>query len=195
MMRSLTTLFLAAICASPALAFDNCILSEHLGDDVRITTADGERPGNIGMTLAVGSAIETGPNSAAVIQCSDIQVALGAETRFVLEPAVEQPRASLLQGIIGLIGRRLDGAGNHAVETSRLVAAVRSTEWIVVASPNQDSVFVQEGRVTVSASGRGSQDLTAGDGVDLRGDEALIPQQWPPERIAEITSRLPLGWP
>lgn len=194
-MRLFLAGFAVLLSAKAAVAFQDCSISERLGEVYLNGDAD-QITAVVGTRVALGSVVETGSDGAAVLTCRDIKVAVGSDTRFVLQNTQERPRASLLQGILGLIGNRLGASGNHAIETSRLVAAVRSTEWIVTAGQAEDTVFVQEGTVMVSTPNQTEVALKTGNGVVVtNGAEALTPRQWETSRIEQTTARLPLGWP
>lgn len=193
-------LFFLSVALVPAVGsaevYRECKLLEMLGDGVSIERGDTTFSASVGTAVEAGDKLSTGAGAYAVVHCADIQVSLGENSVFVLgaaEAGKETVSSGLLSGIVGLIQGRLRRP--HRVETSRLVAAVRSTEWVVTAGAEKDSVFVREGIVQVSNGSGNVVDLAPGQGVDIAGDsQTLTAQAWGPARIKAVVEQLPIGW-
>jgi ferric-dicitrate binding protein FerR (iron transport regulator) len=81
--------------------------------------------------------------------------------------------------------------GNHfQVITPQAIAAVRGTKWAVDSAEGKTSVFVVNGRVSVSRrAGRGVV-LGPGEGVDVEATGPLTVKRWAPARVAALIARL-----
>ena len=82
--------------------------------------------------------------------------------------------------------------GNHfKVMTPQAIAAVRGTKWAVDAADGKTSVFVVDGKVSVTRqAGSDRVVLGPGEGVDVEATGALIVKRWPPARVAALMARL-----
>lgn len=148
----------------------------HLGDTI-ISTA-----GKAKIALEDGTIISVGENSR--VRIADYESASsGVKTR-----------ASLISGVLRLLVAKVTPAGKFEVETETAVAAVRGTDWVIEATPEQTSVALVSGAVAVS-SREGQAPTTVvlnapGQGTDVRRGSAPTPvAQWGAQRFANTLGR------
>jgi hypothetical protein len=113
-------------------------------------------------------------------------------TAYVYTPSSQSQR-SVLQAFVGVFRmavQKVLPAGVFEVHTSNAVAAIRGTEWMVEVKPEATAVVVLEGRVAVSHARPdigGAVVLTAGEGTDVRGDQAPTPPKiWGTARVEAL---------
>jgi ferric-dicitrate binding protein FerR (iron transport regulator) len=161
----------------------------------------GTVPIGVGTPVAAGDRIVTGGGARLEIACRDGSVViLGERTNaslaiFRIEEA--RPLRRLLRLVEGILRLRVpaDDADNRfEVMTETAVASVRSTHWIVDAKPDTTGVFVEDGRVAVSARhADGTVILEPGFGTDVaRGEAPAPPRRWGQARIADAFARTTL---
>lgn len=115
-------------------------------------------------------------------------------TEFTLQDrsAAAGPEAARLDGKALLLDVPAGGAdGGFEVITPQAIAAVRGTRWAVDVGADRTSVFVVEGRVSVSRqAGAPAVSLGAGEGVDVGpGAEPLTVKRWGAARAAALMAR------
>ena len=82
------------------------------------------------------------------------------------------------------------GSGNFQIDTPRLAAAVRGTEFAVTADPTESSVFVISGRVQVTQVSDGkSTELSAGVGITASDGTPFEPSRWSTSRVEQLNGR------
>jgi hypothetical protein len=113
-------------------------------------------------------------------------------TAYVYTPS-SQRQNSVLQAVVGVFRmavQKVLPAGVFEVHTSNAVAAIRGTEWMVETKPDTTAVVVLEGRVAVRHTRPdigGAVVLTAGEGTDVRGDQAPTPPKtWGTARVEAL---------
>lgn len=81
--------------------------------------------------------------------------------------------------------------GGFQISTPRAIASVRGTVWVVDVQPQQTSVFVTRGQVTVSReTGDPGVVLNPGDGVEVGdGPGPLRVERWSPARAGALLAR------
>ncbi len=154
-------------------------------------------PAALGMTLHEGDRVVTGRGGRLQILAPDgTTVSIGEETTVVLTrfvgPRGGRPGRGLLDLIEGILRIRLPGSWNRfEVTTGTAVASVRSTDWIVDATPQSTAVFVADGRVeVVNRALTGAVLLDAGFGTDVRaGAVPTTPRRWGQSRVAAVMAR------
>jgi hypothetical protein len=166
-----------------------------------------ERPLEAGDELRRGDRITTGPAAKVRLEFADgLVVVVGPGTEVgvddYLRPAGGDGGSGLelvldlLVGIVRLIGPAEAGPRRVQVRTPSAIASVRSTEWIVDATPaGATGVFVRVG--TVEVAGRagvgGSVVLEPGQGTDVRpGAAPTPPATWRPARRDDALARTAL---
>jgi ferric-dicitrate binding protein FerR (iron transport regulator) len=90
----------------------------------------------------------------------------------------------------GLLLEVPGGGGSFQIQTPHAVASVRGTTWAVDVTPQQTSVFVQEGAVAVrKISAAPTVVLASGEGVDVQPDQPLVVRRWGRERAWRLLAR------
>jgi ferric-dicitrate binding protein FerR (iron transport regulator) len=98
----------------------------------------------------------------------------------------------LIQGAIRVLLDRAGAWREFDVETAHAVASARSTEWVVVLSPDGTAVFVVGGRVAVAAQGR-RVTLGPGQGTDVPPGAPPQPvATWGQARVDDVLARTTL---
>lgn len=98
----------------------------------------------------------------------------------------------MVQGVLRVVLDKAAAWSSFDVETANAVASARSTEWVVVLSPDGTAVFVVDGRVAVSAQGR-EIELGPGEGTDVPPDAPPGPvKRWGQGRVDEVLARTTL---
>jgi hypothetical protein len=124
-----------------------------------------------------GDTVHTGPQSRIKLSLRDgSTLSLGADSNIKLDHLQVKPRAglfyrtlSLLSGYVRAAVARAKGGGSQfTIESPSMVAAVRGTDWIEQFDSGMTQIFVAQGRVRASGTGRYAGDhvlLNAGQGV------------------------------
>jgi hypothetical protein len=101
-------------------------------------------------------------------------------------------RLGLLSGGLRAIVQKVGAGGTFEVETETAVAAVRGTDWVIEATPEQTSVALVEGAVAVSDRARTATVMlqAPGQGTDVRrGAPPTPPITWGAQRYANALAR------
>ncbi len=185
-----------------AQAPGNCEVTGLEGQHARLQLGDGWLPVEPGAMPAQASTVETGAATRLEISCAGgFVVTLGPDSRADLAELVGPPDAEpgivmlLISGIIGVVTPdRL--AEPVEVRTPAVIAAVRSTKWLVEHDPaaGASAVFVRRGRVTVS-NREIAVVLDPGEGITLTRNSTVKPvASWGQARIDQSTGALGFGW-
>lgn len=139
------------------------------------------RSGKARIALEDGSIVSVGENA---------RVHVGRHERT---PAQVNARLALVSGALRLFVAKVAPGGAFEVETETAIAAVRGTDWLIEATPEQTSVALLSGRVAVSAHDdpRASVMLALpGHGTDVRRGAAPAPPiPWGARRLADLLAR------
>ena len=144
--------------------------------------------------------IRTGAQTRVKITCNDaIVITIGGGTDVELSQLVGRS-GRLFDAVLSLTNGILGVSAPHRtwrrfrVRTPLAIASVRSTDWIVTQADTATAVFVNGGRVRVSASGKRAV-LNAGQGVDIRATDAVLTvKTWGAKRVSGTKARLGFGW-
>ncbi|MEM1046675.1 MAG: FecR family protein [Pseudomonadota bacterium] len=183
-----------------ASAERQCAVDAIKGKSVEIRSAGVWRPLTTTALPSGASRVRTGPRTRVKITCNDsIVITIGGGTEVELSRLVGRSGRlfdavlSLTDGILGVSAPRRTWR-RFEVRTPLAIASVRSTDWIVSQADGATAVFVDIGRVRVSASGRGAA-LDAGQGVDIRAtDTTLSVKTWGAKRVSATKARLGFAW-
>jgi hypothetical protein len=127
----------------------------------------------------------------------DTVLTLGPEsslrlTEYVYIPPAQRQK-SILQAFVGtfsIVVHKVLPQGVFEVHTSNAVAAIRGTEWMVEVKPEATAVMVLEGQVVVRHARPdigGAVVLSAGEGMDMRGNQAPTPPKiWGAARVEAL---------
>jgi hypothetical protein len=176
-LRAFVSVIIMTLAGLPsALAEDglrNCIVSRISGGEVTLDIGGTVGAATEGQMVPVGTIVTTGPDSRLEIGCDDgVTVTVGAASRIDLA-ALAGPKGEdrnillrLFGGIVGIDAPNRTW-GKFEVETDLAIASVRSTAWLVEASPEKGTgIFVKRGKVAVRA-GDDQALLAEGEGVDI----------------------------
>jgi ferric-dicitrate binding protein FerR (iron transport regulator) len=153
--------------------------------------SDGER------ALVVGAAIRDG-DVVTTATASRVTLRLGRSTTVHLGPATRlkvEPHLAEAGGVLELVDGSMlydhvrtpgNGPSNALVRSPYGLIAVRGTRFWAGQSKGRFGVFLDHGRVDVSASGHTVR-LTPGLGTDMAspGDAPAAPRRWPAARVRE----------
>jgi hypothetical protein len=159
------------------------------------------RPAGEGL-LTDAAAIRTGPDTRAEIRCADgLTLTVGVGTEIAVESLIASARPTrnvvlrLLSGIAAMVAPR-PRPGRTEIRGPLAIAAVRSTEWLVIAGPDgATAVFVRAGRVAVAPASGAAAVLRPGEGIDVTpadGPRGVV--RWGAPRIAAAGEALGFGW-
>lgn len=196
---------LAGFCASAAAATVGTIV--RVQGQVEILLEGTATPAVIGQAVDSAANIRSGPDGKVLVELLDgSTIALAADTVVSMAELEPSTPGGILSGILDMVSGAVRVIAAPSAETRRLevrtgmgVAAVRSTEFFVEASPEGMAVFVWRGQVEVSpATAAGiSVELGEGEGIDIKpapGDPAalIMPAdavRWGAARIASAEER------
>lgn len=173
---------------------------------VEVVAGGTATPAHIGLPIDSADSVRSATDGKVLIELLDgSTVAVAADTEISMAELSVDSGGGFISGILDLISGaiRVLAAPSPAerrleIRTGMGVAAVRSTEFFVEASPKGMAVFVWNGRVAVSpATADMTMDLTAGEGVDIKpaaDDRAVLimpraPVRWGEARIADAEER------
>jgi hypothetical protein len=132
------------------------------------------------LTLVDGTVLTLGPESSLRL------------TEYVYSPS-SQGQKSVLQALAGafrIAVQKVLPEGVFEVHTSNAVAAIRGTEWMAEVKPEATAVVVLEGQVSVRHARPeigGAVLLSAGEGTDVRGNQAPTPPKtWGAARVEAL---------
>lgn len=172
-----------------------------LRGDVALVRPDGTVPATVGQAVGAGDEIRTEAESRAKLQFLDgTVVTVGPESRLVVVAmhldAAGGRDAAILSTVLGAVRAVVTPGGSFEIQTYTAVASVRSTDWLVEASPEVTSVLVLDGEVAVAGrvGGPGTDVLLgAGDGTDVpAGQPPAPPRPWGAARIQALVDRTAL---
>jgi ferric-dicitrate binding protein FerR (iron transport regulator) len=144
-------------------------------------------PAEIGMTVATGDTIRTGPDAAAVISLgTQADLKLRENTVLALDDLGDEVKVSLKGGgLFSRVAKRL--RGRYSVATQTAVAGVRGTEFFVAYGRTIDEypdvwLCVNSGRVEVTVPQSGERVVVdEGKGINIVGGTRLTrpkPYAW-----------------
>ena len=149
----------------------------------------------------VAAILRTGPEARVRLACDDgVEATLGTSSELNLATLTEPaPDGGVVMRLIrGVVAAAARGAWpRFEIRSPLVIAAVRSTEWLVVHDPAEGSaVFVRAGEVAVRAlEGSGAATLGPGEGVDMPPGGPLSPvKTWGAARVEALGARLGPGW-
>ncbi len=150
------------------------------------------------MEILLGDRVLTGPRSRVRIEFDDrTGLVIGPDTDVEISRYLAPGRGGssrllgLLRGILRLVGVPGVSGEGLRVRTRAAIASVRSTVWIVEATPEETAVLVLSGRVIVESSrGDGAVVVRSGEGTIVPLDAAPgRPTVWSEERAEEVLAR------
>ena len=173
---------------------------------VEIVLEGAATPALVGQAVDSAANIRSGADGKVLVELLDgSTVLLAADTVVSMAELAPATPGGFLSGILDLVSGAVRVIAAPSAEARRLevrtgmgVAAVRSTEFFVEASPEGMAVFVWRGRVEVSpATAAISVELGEGEGIDIKpaaGDPAGLimpsePVRWGAARIASAEER------
>lgn len=173
---------------------------------VEIVLEGAATPALVGQAVDSAANIRSGADGKVLVELLDgSTVSLAADTVVSMAELAPATPGGFLSGILDLVSGAVRVIAAPSAEARRLevrtgmgVAAVRSTEFFVEASPEGMAVFVWRGRVEVSpATAAISVELGEGEGIDIKpaaGDPAVLimpsePVRWGAARIASAEER------
>lgn len=128
---------------------------------------------------------------ASYYQCRNglqIELEAGSSIEIQAIDAVPPDQINLLQG--GAWISLPTGSKDFQIDTPRLTAAVRGTEFAVTADPTNSTVFVLSGRVQVTRNSDGQSTLlNAGSGITVSEGTPFEASHWSTNRIDQLNSR------
>ncbi|MGQ9371125.1 FecR family protein [Azospirillum sp. ST 5-10] len=152
-----------------------------------------------GMAVEPGDVLNTGPAGRLRIRFVDGSTGvLGVESTLTVarfaQPGGAGTRDAALElgrGILRSIAETVRPGQRFDVRTPTAVASVRSTEWIVVITPEGTGVLALDGRVAVRGTAAGAARpvvLEPGEGTDVApGRPPTPPARWSPARVGGVT--------
>jgi hypothetical protein len=149
-----------------------------------------------------GDAIVTHDGKAKVALDDGTIISIAEHTRVRIErververrPPGGRARLALVSGALRLLVAKVAPAGNFEVETETAIAAVRGTDWLMEAGPEQTSVALLAGAVAVSSRSPSARSTVVlrlpGHGTDVRRDAPPTPPiAWGARRLADLLAR------
>jgi len=102
-------------------------------------------------------------------------------------------KLALVSGALRLLVASVAPDGSFEVESETAVAAVRGTEWLMEATPEQTAVALMSGTVAVASRDRPETSVvlqSPGEGTDVRrGSPPAPPVTWGARRFADVLAR------
>jgi hypothetical protein len=191
--------FAAGAAGAAAAQEPACRVREQTGA-VQLLRAAGPELATVGAALAATEAVRTGSAGKVLLDCQGgLQIAVGPASEVRLDRYLAEGGGRLeaaLDMAFGIV-RLLTGAPRPGrsieVETRAAVASVRSTEWLVEATPRGTGVLAIEGRVEVTGAGV-TVALDPGFGTDVApGRPPEPPHLWGDARRSAAIARTMLG--
>ena len=149
--------------------------------------------------LFVGDRVITSAEGRLEIACTDgSTIIVAAQTTVTLSEYTTNADGSgktavldMVEGLVRVSLSRLGVWQRYEVTTPTAIAAARSTEWIVEATPGHSAVFVVHGRVeVVDRHFKGGVILDPGDGTDVQaGAPPTVAKRWGKKRVDDVLSR------
>ena len=149
--------------------------------------------------LFVGDRVITSAEGRLEIACTDgSTIIVAAQTTVTLSEYTTNADGSgktavldMVEGLVRVSLSRLGVWQRYEVTTPTAIAAARSTEWIVEATPGHSAVFVVHGRVeVVDRQFKGGVILDPGDGTDVQaGAPPTVAKRWGKKRVDDVLSR------
>ncbi|HYD99522.1 MAG TPA: FecR family protein [Alphaproteobacteria bacterium] len=184
----LGTLLLGLLPAGAALAADPVATVLTLAGDCQRNGAKLA----VGDAVAVGDTVQAGASCKIKLRLADGSVfAAGPGSRFTLgEFALDRAAAKRTVRITGASGyfralvSKLSPDSRFEVSTATATAAVRSTDWYLLAEETRSAVGVLEGLVQLSAPDGRSVVIAGGEGAEVAvGQPPTLPEPWSTERF------------
>jgi hypothetical protein len=146
-----------------------------------------------------GDAIVTHDGKARIALDDGSIISIAEHTRVRIErverrASVGRTKLALVSGALRLLVAKVAPAGNFEVETETAIAAVRGTDWLMEAGPEQTSVALLAGAVAVSSRSAAPRSTVVlrlpGHGTDVRrGAPPTPPVAWGARRLADLLAR------
>lgn len=148
----------------------------HVGDTLVI--ADGAK---LQMRMLDGSVVTAAAGTRMTVGPYAIDAATGKR----------DAQFSLWQGLLRAIVSKVSQPSRFEVDTATAVAAVRSTDWFVEATPSHSQIGVLNGHVMVEGTATGrSVEIVDGQGTDVkRGASPTKPRPWAKREFDEYIAR------
>lgn len=140
-----------------------------------VESAGKKQPLKLGDAVQVGDVVDVPDGARLKLRMVDGSVISAASgTRVTIESYAAQPRDAKLNLASGMLRAVVASVGQSTrfeVETATGVAAVRSTDWFVSATPGATQVGVLEGAVSLaSRATRSAVTIGKGEGSRVQGD-------------------------
>jgi ferric-dicitrate binding protein FerR (iron transport regulator) len=142
----------------------------------------------------LGCSPENATNEAQTFRCEGgVTIVAENGARYILQDRDRNGRVDSVElsskALLLEVPKR-PSANKFQVTTPQAIAAVRGTKWAVDAVENKTSVFVVNGRVSVSRrTDSSSVTLGPGEGVDVETAGPLTVKRWAPARVAALMAR------
>jgi hypothetical protein len=187
-----------ALCAGVACAADAIVGSViAVRGNVVVDTAAGQRALTEGAQVRLEETIVSASGKAKIALADGTVISVGENSRVRVtsfETPVHRTRVNLISGALRLFVARVTPAGRFEVETETAIAAVRGTDWVMEAVPDNTAVALVEGAVAVTNRGAAAPTTVVldrqGQGTDVRRDSVPTPPaQWGAQRYAATLAR------
>jgi hypothetical protein len=201
--RGMTNAWVAAmlfyVASGCAIAADAVGMVVAVRGNVYIEAAGAPQPLVANASVRTGDAIVSRDGKAKIALDDGSIVSVGENTRVRIERLEHsrgflRARLAIVSGVLRLLIAKVAPDGNFELESETAIAAVRGTDWVVDATPDQTSVAVLKGKVAVSGRGAAAASTvllaSPGQGTDVRrGSPPTPPIPWGPRRLADVLAR------
>ena len=195
-----TWCFALALFASGCALAEDAVVGSVLGvrGDVFVEADGSLQPLRANAAVRSGDAIVSDRGKAKIALHDGSVISVGEHARVWIrryehKAGNVKAQLALVSGALRLLVAKVAPDGNFEVESETAVAAVRGTEWLMEATPEQTSVALMSGSVAVSARGRRDATVvlqSAGEGTDVRrGAAPTPPVTWGARRFADVLAR------
>jgi hypothetical protein len=190
-----------ATCWAPAaLAADVIVGSVRaVRGTVFLDSGNGPQPLTVNATVHPGDAIVSNAGKAQIVLDDGTIISVGENSRVRIAAHertanAAATRVGLVSGALRLFVAKMTPAGKFEVETETAIAAVRGTDWVIEATPEQTSVAIVSGVVAVSGRDGNAQATVVLDarrqGTDVRRGNPPTPvREWGAQRFSDTLSR------
>jgi hypothetical protein len=156
-------------------------------------------PAQLGAPVQIGDIVEVPAGGKLKLRMADgsiISVASGSQltvAAYGVDPAGQRQNAQLklAQGLIRAVVAPVTHPAVFEVKTAVGTAAVRSTDWFLLATPGAMQVGVLAGSVEMTSAATGNgETIPARWGARLEaGRDPVPPRVWNPAEFADVTAR------
>jgi hypothetical protein len=189
--------YVASGCAIAADAVVGMVVA--VRGNVYVEASGSPQPLVVNASVRTGDAIVSRDGKAKIALDDGSIVSVGENTRVRIELLEHsrgflRARLAIVSGVLRLLVAKVAPDGNFEIESETAIAAVRGTDWVVDATPDQTSVAVLSGKVAVSGRGAAAASTVLlalpGHGTDVRrGSPPTPPIPWGPRRLADVLAR------